>query len=85
MVHDDRVGGPRPPVPVHFVVLPDVYLLDLAGVADALRTANRVAGRDVFAIAYHGVGTSAATSLGLPLSLPGDRCRRTLVDGALSS
>ncbi len=53
---------------VHFIVLPQVYLLDLAGVADALRNANRVAGRTVFEIEYNGVESSAITSLGLPLS-----------------
>ena len=53
---------------VHFIVLAQVYLLDLAGVADALRNANRVAGRTVFDIEYNGVESSASTSLGLPLS-----------------
>lgn len=53
---------------VHFVVLPQVYLLDLAGVADALRNANRVAGRMVFDLHYHGVTPSVVTSLGLPMS-----------------
>ncbi|MEO8936550.1 MAG: helix-turn-helix domain-containing protein [Burkholderiaceae bacterium] len=70
------------PVAVHFIVLPQVYLLDLAGVADALRNANRVAGRTVFDIEYNGVDDSVQTSLGLPLSdlkpLP-----RVLSDGAL--
>lgn len=56
------------PVRVHFIVLPQVYLLDLAGVADALRSANRVAGRTVFDIEYNGVESSAATSLGLSLA-----------------
>ncbi len=56
------------PVRVHFIVLPQVYLLDLAGVADALRNANRVAGRTVFDIEYNGVEASAVTSLGLALA-----------------
>ena len=55
-------------VRVHFIVLPQVYLLDLAGVADALRSANRVAGRTVFDIEYNGVESSVTTSLGLPLA-----------------
>ncbi len=55
-------------VRVHFIVLPQVYLLDLAGVADALRNANRVAGRTVFEVEYNGVESRASTSLGLPLS-----------------
>ena len=67
---------------VHFVVLPQVYLLDLAGIADALRCANRLAGHEVFTMHYHGIETEAPTSLGLPLGgltpLPG-----TLGDGAL--
>ena len=54
-------------VRVHFIVLPQVYLLDLAGVADAFRNANRVAGRTVFDVEYHGVELSAITSLGLSL------------------
>lgn len=70
------------PVRVHFIVLPHVYLLDLAGVADAMRVANRIAGRTVFEVAYHGVDAHAPTSLGLPLTdllpLPGH-----LDDGAL--
>ncbi len=53
---------------VHFVVLPQVYLLDLAGVADALRNANRIAGRTVFDVVFRGVDDSAVTSVGLPLS-----------------
>ena len=70
------------PLRVHFVILPHVYLLDLAGVADALRVANRIAGRTVFDVAYHGVDAEVPTSLGLPLTrlmpLPA-----TLADGAL--
>jgi len=69
-------------VRVHFIVLPQVYLLDLAGVADALRVANHVAGRAVFEVSYHGVDVQAMTSLGLPLTalapLP-----QALDDGAL--
>ncbi len=69
-------------IPVHFVVLPQVYLLDLAGIADALRSANRIADRAVFEVAYHGVDRDAKTSLGLSLSelkpLPA-----SLADGAL--
>ena len=59
---------PAVPTPVHFIVLPQVYLLDLAGIADALRTANRVAGHAVFDLRYHGVSAEAVTSLGLPLT-----------------
>lgn len=58
---------PHPTTRVHFIVLPHVYLLDLAGVADALRNANRVVGRVVFDLHYHGVASSVVTSLGLPL------------------
>ncbi len=56
------------PVRVHFIVLPQVYLLDLAGVADALRSANAVAGRPVFDLDYNGVDATATTSLGLSLA-----------------
>ena len=70
------------PLRVHFFVLPHVYLLDLAGVADALRVANRLAGRTVFDVAYHGIDAQVTTSLGLPLAdlqpLPA-----TLDDGAM--
>lgn len=69
-------------VPVHFIVLPDVYLLDLAGVADALRNANRVAGRLVFDLRYHGVEDTVRTSLGLPLSTL-EPLPDSLADGAL--
>ena len=55
-------------VRVHFIVLPQVYLLDLAGVADALRNANRIADRTVFDVEYNGVEASVTTSLGLPLA-----------------
>ena len=57
-----------PPVRVHFLILPHVFLLDLAGVADALRSANKLAGRTLFAVEYNGVERTAITSLGLPLS-----------------
>lgn len=63
-------GATEGPIPVHFVVLPHVYLLDLAGVADALRNANRIAGRTIFALGFHGVGgagDAARTSIGLTL------------------
>ena len=67
---------------VHFIVLPGVYLLDLAGMADAFRSANRIAGRTVFDCHYHGVDPVASTSIGLPLAdlepLP-----TTLEDGAM--
>lgn len=67
---------------VHFVVLPHVYLLDLAGMADALRNANAAAGRTLFDCRFHGTGAAATTSIGLPLGdlepLP-----TTLDDGAL--
>ena len=53
---------------VHFIVLPGVYLLDLAGMADAFRSANRIAGRTVFDCRYHGVEPVAPTSIGLPLA-----------------
>lgn len=56
------------PVRVHFIILPQVYLLDLAGIADALRNANRVAGRTVFDVEYNGFESSVITSLGLPLA-----------------
>ena len=72
----------HPPVPVHFIVLPHVYLLDLAGIADALRNANRVAGRTVFDVRYHGVEPAAPTSLGLPLGAL-EPLPDTLDDGAL--
>ncbi len=49
---------------VHFVVLPHVYLLDLAGIADAFRAANRIAGRVVFDCEFDGVGDAAPTSIG---------------------
>ena len=52
---------------VHFIVLPGVYLLDLAGVADALRNANRCAGRALFALEFNGVADAAPTSIGLSI------------------
>ena len=55
-------------VPVHFIVLPHVYLLDLAGVADALRNANEVTGTKAFDLRYHGAEPSVPSSLGIPLS-----------------
>lgn len=56
------------PIPVHFIVLPGVYLLDLAGIADALRNANRIARRTVFEIVFNGIADEAVTSIGLSLS-----------------
>jgi transcriptional regulator GlxA family with amidase domain len=57
---------------VHFVILPHVYLLDLAGMADALRNANRIAGRTLFDCRFHGVDATAAsttaTSIGVPFA-----------------
>lgn len=67
---------------VHFIVLPQVYLLDLAGIADALRNANRVAGRTVFELRYHGVSPSVVTSLGLPMTAL-EPLPEALDDGAL--
>jgi transcriptional regulator GlxA family with amidase domain len=53
---------------VHFVILPNVYLLDLAGIADALRNANRIAGRTLFDCTFHGVAATTITSIGIPLA-----------------
>lgn len=70
------------PIPVHFIVLPGVYLLDLAGIADALRNANRIARRTVFDVVFNGIEGEVVTSIGLPLGGLAPLPER-LADGAI--
>src|SRR5271170_7640313 len=54
--------------PVLFVVLPETLLLDLAGMADALRVANKIGDTPYFAARYVGPRASARTSIGLSVA-----------------
>jgi transcriptional regulator GlxA family with amidase domain len=56
------------PIPVYFLVLPDTLLLDLAGIAEALRVANQLAQKELFAPRFVGPGDSVPSSIGIGLS-----------------
>ena len=63
---------PRPPIHLHFVLLPDTLLLDLAGPAEAFRLANdALASRGkppAFALHFVGPEARANSSVGLALA-----------------
>lgn len=55
------------PIDVFFMVTPGILLLDLAGIADALRIANQFARAECFRCRFVGPAPAATTSIGLPL------------------